>query len=102
MDALNQLSPSDKAAIQSALGGSGGNLIPDSLMNIITISFIVMNVLGVIITIFYILGIIRKCKVQSAILHMQKDVAELKQALVVKQPEPAAVNTEAMASEEIK
>ena len=96
MDSLEQLSPTDQSALQGLLGNSGGSLIPESLVTTLTISFIVLNVLGVLFTIFYIAGIIRKWKVQSAVLHMQKDLVEIKQALAARpqpvQPQPAPVS----------
>jgi len=45
----------------------------------------------VVFLVLYALSIVRKWKVQSAILRMQKDVVEIKQALVkepVSQPQP--------------
>lgn len=72
----------DSSALQNILGGAQANLIPESLVTTLTVGFIVLNVLGVLFLIAYIFGIIRKWKVQSAVLHMQKDLAEIKASLV--------------------
>ncbi len=87
MDGTEQLSPTDQSALQGLLGGSGGSLIPESLVTLLTVSFVVLNILGLLFTVFYIAGIIRKWKVQSAVLHMQKDLVEIKQALTAR-PQP--------------
>lgn len=102
-DLLNQLSQQqqngtlDQSSLQSLLGGSnGGSLIPESLTQALTIGFIIINAVSILFLIAYILSVVRKWKVQSAILHMQKDVAELKLHLIgepakesVKATEPA-------------
>lgn len=98
-DLLNQLSQQqqngtlDQSTLQSLLGGSnGGSLIPESLTQTLTIGFIVINVVSILFLIAYILSVIRKWKVQTAILRMQKDVAELKAHMVgtpAKAAEPA-------------
>ena len=83
----------DPETLQSILGNSdvSSNLIPESLASIQTISLVATSVLTFIFVVFYIVGTVRRWKVQSAVLHMQKDVAEIKQALVkspAPQPEP--------------
>ena len=79
LDQLNQIDPS---TIQSLLAGSdGASLIPESLVTTLVVSFVVLNVLGVLFLIFYVFGIIRKWKVQSAVLRMQKDLADIKAQL---------------------
>lgn len=82
----------DSSVVQNLLGGAQANIIPESLITTITVGFIVLNVLGVLFLIVYIIGIVRKWKVQSAVLHMQKDLAEIKASLIHQAPvrqEPA-------------
>lgn len=91
MENPEQLSQVDQSQLNSLLGGSGGSLIPESLVATLTITFILLNVLAVLLTILYIFNVVRKWKVQSAVLHMQKDVAEIKQALIQKQAQPEVI-----------
>lgn len=88
---LDQPTQIDQSSLEALISESGKNLIPESLVTVLTVSFILLNILALLFTIFYIISLIRKWKVQSAVLHMQKDVAEIKQALAQKQPEPAPV-----------
>lgn len=64
-------------------------LVPESLQTIIIISFIVLNVLSIIFVIAYLFAIIRRWKVQSAILAMHKDMQDIKALLT---PAPQAIN----------
>lgn len=82
MDDPTQLDPS---TLQNLLGNSQTSLIPESLVTTLTVSFIVLNVLGVLFMVFYVMGIVRKWRVQSAILDMRKDLAEIK-AQIASQP----------------
>jgi hypothetical protein len=76
------MNPSAQDQLNQLLGKANGtNLIPDSLVSLLTVSFIVANVIGVLFIIAYIFTLIRKWKVQSAVLHMQKDIAEIKSLL---------------------
>jgi len=76
----------DSQTLQNLLNGTsdggGVNLIPESLTGILTTSLMVSLGLMVVFLVLYALSIVRKWKVQSAILRMQKDVVEIKQALV--------------------
>lgn len=97
-DLLNQLSQQqqngtlDQSSLQSLLGGSnGGSLIPESLTQALTIGFIVINAVSILFLIAYIFGIVRKWKVQSAVLHMQKDLAEIKAHMISAAPTTAPV-----------
>ncbi len=85
MEETTQLDPS---TLQNLLGNSNTSLIPESLVTTLTVSFIVLNVLGVLFFVFYVLSIIRKWKVQSAVLDIQKDLAEIKTALNKPVPSP--------------
>lgn len=53
----------------------------------LTAGFIALNVIAALFLIVYIIGMVRKWKVQSAVLEMQKDVRELRSALASKQNE---------------
>lgn len=81
MDQTYDTSQLDQSALQNLLGGSTPSLIPESLITTLTVGFIVLNVLGILFMIFYIFSIVRKWRVESAMLHMQKDVAEIKTLL---------------------
>ncbi len=97
MDSLDKLSQQDQSTLQSLLNNSGGSLIPESLVTTITITFVMLNVIAVALTVVYVISLIRKWKVQSAILRMQKDVAEIKQSLTVQK-----VQTTVLSANEVK
>lgn len=88
MESLEQL---DSSKLNDLLQNPTASLIPESLITTITTGFLVMSILGVLFLILYLFSIIRKWRVDSAILHMQKDVAEIKNHLVVSKPEPSDV-----------
>lgn len=91
MDTTTDTTQIDPTLLQNLLSGdSGTSLIPESLITTLTVGFIVLNVLGILFLIFYIASMIRKWKVESAVLHMQKDLAEIKAALAKPQPERTA------------
>ena len=79
MDSLNQNS-------LETLLPTPAELIPPELITAITVGFIALNVLGLCFIILYIVGLVRKWKVESAVLHMQKDLADIKQQLASIQP----------------
>ena len=82
MEETYDTSQLDQSALQGLLGGGGASsLIPEGLVTTITIGFIVLNVLGILFFVFYVISLIRKWKVESAVLHMQKDLVEIKAAL---------------------
>ncbi len=81
MDQTYDATQLDPTALQNLLGNSDTSLIPESLVTTLIVSFVVLNILGILFFVFYVLGIIRKWKVQSAVLNMQKDLAEIKSAL---------------------
>jgi hypothetical protein len=88
---MNNLEQLDTGSLNSLLNNSNASLIPESLVTTITVSFIVLNVLGVLFLVFYVFTVIRKWKVQSAILNMQKDLAQIKASMVPPPPtSPAA------------
>lgn len=99
MEDPEQLSQVDQSQLNSLLGGAGGSLIPESLVTTLTVSFILLNVLAVLLTVLYIINVVRKWKVQSAVLHMQKDVAEIKQHLAIQAPAPSVEPVKANVSE---
>jgi len=89
-DGMENTQQIDPQTLQNLLGNSSvnpANLIPESLMSMLTVGLMVSIGLMVVFLVLYGLSIMRKWKVQSAVLNMQKDVAEIKQALV-KQPAP--------------
>lgn len=88
-DDMERAQQIDPQALQNLLGNaldktsvSPAGLIPESLMNLLTtVLFVSLGFMAAFL-ILYGLSVARKWKVQSAILHMQKDVTEIKQALV--------------------
>lgn len=92
MEQPTDINQFDQSALQNLLNNSNTSLIPESLVTTLIVSFVIINVLGVLFLIFYVLGIIRKWKVQSAVLSMQKDLAEIK-ATLAKPSQPADVPT---------
>lgn len=83
MEQPNQL---DSSLISDLLQDSTTSLIPESLITTITTGFLVLSVLGALFLILYLFSIIRKWRVDSAILQMQKDVAEIKGQIVASKP----------------
>lgn len=77
----------DPTALQSLLNNSQTSLIPESLVTTLMVGFIVFNVLAVLFLVFYIIGMIRKWKVQSAVFDIKNDLAEIK-TLLAKPTEP--------------
>ncbi len=71
----------DPTALQTLLNNSQTSLIPESLVTTLTIGFIVLNVLAVLFFVFYVIGMIRKWKVQSAVFDIKNDLAEIKSQL---------------------
>ena len=89
-DSTTQLDPT---VLQDLLSGSSApSLIPESLVTTLTIGFIVLNVLGILFLVFYIMSMVRKWKVESAMLKMQKDVADIKAHLATT-PSPSTSQT---------
>jgi hypothetical protein len=80
----------DQSALQSLLAGSSPSLIPESLITTLTIAVIVMSTLGILFMVFYVLSMVRKWKMESAMIHMQKDVADIKALLASPSASPAA------------
>lgn len=82
-ESFEQLNQIDQSTLDALLGGTEGtSLIPESLVPVMIASFIALNVLAVLFFIFYLIGLIRKWKTESAVFHMQKDLAEIKAHLV--------------------
>jgi hypothetical protein len=69
--------------LQNNSDGSGQaiSLFPESFMNLLTAGFIVLNIVTILFLIAYVFSTIRRWKVQSAILTMQKDIREIKESL---------------------
>lgn len=79
---MEQSTQLDQSALQDLLGGSTPSLIPESLITTLTVGFVVLNLLALLFFVFYVFSLIRKWKVESAMLKMQKDIADIKTALV--------------------
>jgi preprotein translocase subunit SecY len=83
----------DPALLQQFLQNNSGetsptiNLFPESFINLLTAGFIALNVIAALFLIVYIIGMVRKWKVQSAVLDMHKDVKELKQLMTREKPQ---------------
>jgi|GEM_PF-2883982 len=82
MDTTYDTTQIDPTTLEGLLNNSNTSLIPESLVTTLIVSFILINVLSILFFVFYIFSLIRKWKVQSAVLHMQKDIAEIKAQLV--------------------
>lgn len=89
MEEPTDINQFDQSTLQNLLNNSAPTLIPESLVTTLTVGFIVLNVLGILFFIFFVINLIRKWKVESAVLHMQKDLAEIKTQLANQQPTPA-------------
>lgn len=90
MEDTSQLDPSN---LQSLLSGSQPSLIPDSLVTTLTVGFIVLNVLTVLFFVFYVANMIRKWRVDTAILNMHKDLADIKAHLATQHSTTAQPTT---------
>jgi hypothetical protein len=80
----------NQSALQSLLGDSTPSLIPESLITTLTVGFVVLNVLSVLFFVFYVINMVRKWKVESAVFRMQKDLAEIKASLAKPAATPEA------------
>lgn len=89
MDSTLDTQTTDPSTFQNLLGGSAPSLVPESLATTLTVGFIVLNVLGLLFFIFYVVSLVRKWKVESAVLHIQKDLAEIKASLAGQPNSPA-------------
>jgi hypothetical protein len=75
--------PDNQSALNGLLGNADGtSLIPDSLATVMMIGFVIINIISILFIVLYIISLVRKWKVQTAIFHMQADLAEIKAALV--------------------
>lgn len=80
--------PDNQSALNGLLGNADGkSLIPDSFATFMMIGFVIINIITILFLVLYVIGLVRKWKVQTAIFHMQADLAEIKAALV-KSSEP--------------
>jgi hypothetical protein len=82
----------DPTTLANLLQNSSSNLIPDSLVALMTAGVITSIVISILFLIAYIFSTVRKWKVQSATLHMQKDISEIKHYLApadAYQPQPS-------------
>lgn len=57
------------------------NIFPDELVTAFTIGLYAISIVAILFVVAYIAGLIRKWKVDSAILEMQKDLKEIRESL---------------------
>lgn len=80
MEDYSTANPSQQ--LNDLLGGSTNEpLIPESLVVFLIACFVVLNLLTIAFFVFWIVGMVRRRKVQTAVLAMQKDIADIKQFL---------------------
>lgn len=83
--------PTQNLDLNSLLGGTSGEpLISEGMVTFFIVCFVLINLLTLVFLILWIMGMVRRWKVQSAVLHMQKDIAEIKE-LLVKPVKPVSV-----------
>lgn len=88
---MENAQPINSQELQSLLDNSSGNpisVIPEALTGLLAISLVISLGLMVVFVLFYIFSTVRKWKVQSAILQMQKDLAEIKLSLAKTEASP--------------
>lgn len=74
------------------LGGSTSEpLIPESVVTFLIVCFVILNLLTIAFLIFWIMGMVRRWKVQTAVLNMQKELVEIKQLLKATTNAPSPV-----------
>lgn len=72
----------DQSQLNMLLGGSTSEpLIPESVVTFLIVCFVILNLLTIAFLIFWIMGMVRRWKVQTAVLNMQKELVEIKQLL---------------------
>ena len=71
----------DTSTYESLLGGAQSSLFPESLVTTMIVSFVILNILGLLFLVFYVMNLVRNWKVQSAIFDIHKDVAAIKDRL---------------------
>ena len=84
---MDNLDPSALKQLFEDGGTPTVNLFPEALVTAITTALTAMTIIGVLFLVVYILGLIRKWKVDSAILAMQKDIHEIKESLGTRAPQ---------------
>lgn len=62
-------------------------LFPQELVDIFAMATIALTVISALFLIVYLIGTIRKWRVQSAVLDMHRDVKELKEHLAPQKPQ---------------
>ena len=75
--------------LQNNSGGSSPtiNLLPESFITMLTAGFIALNIIAALFLVVYVIGMVRKWKVQSAILDMHADVKALRQLMTREKPQ---------------
>lgn len=89
---MNTSESTDQTTLNSLLQNSSSNLLPDSLVALMTAGVIISIVISILFLVVFIISSVRKWKVQSAMLNMQKDISEIKHYLApteAHQPQPS-------------
>ena len=82
----------DQSQLNMLLGGSTSEpLIPESVVTFLIVCFVILNLLTIAFLIFWIMGMVRRWKVQTAVLNMQKELVEIKQLLKTNSNTPRPV-----------
>lgn len=88
---MQDYSALDQSQLNMLFGGSSSEpLIPESVVTFLIVCFVILNLLTIAFLIFWIMGMVRRWKVQTAVLNMQKELVEIKQLLTANStPAPA-------------
>lgn len=90
---MQDYSTLDQSQLNPLLGGGAGteSLIPESMVTFLIVCFVILNLLSIAFLIFWIMGMVRRWKVQTAVLNMQKELVEIKQLLKTTTNAPSPV-----------
>lgn len=92
---INSLKTQQTEITKLLQDGATQNLIPESMiqsfMEVFIMATIVSSVILGLFLVIYTISAIRKWKVQSAVMHMQKDISEIKQYLM-KESQPSSAS----------
>lgn len=97
---MQDYSALDQSQLNMLFGGSSSEpLIPESVVTFLIVCFVILNLLTIAFLIFWIMSMVRRWKVQTAVLNMQKELVEIKQLLVANST-PAPAQQPAQTSEQ--
>lgn len=97
---MENLDPSTLKQLFSDGGAPSVSLFPEALVTAITTALTAMTILGVLFLAVYVFSLIRKWKVDSAILTMQRDIHEIKESLGSRAPQPPEQTTPPQTTEQ--